>query len=96
MPTGEGIGATQAGWAVMSLARPAGSLPIVTVIEPIAIMPGPAGTQLGNEQGADIVVTVAAIMLLIITVGQHEITSASGKPGWGTGVGTGAGGWIGA
>lgn len=53
LPTGLGMGATHVKWAVMSLARAAGSLAMVTVADPLATMPGPAGTQLGSMQGFD-------------------------------------------
>lgn len=53
LPTGLGMGATQIKWAVMSLARAAGSLAIVTVADPFAIIPGPPGAQLGSMQGFD-------------------------------------------
>ena len=79
----------------MSLMRPAGMLPINTVIDPIAIMPGPPGTQLGRVHGADVSVTRAAGADPMSTVGS-PLMSASGSAGCGTGVGTGAAGWIGA
>src|SRR5271165_6673990 len=69
---------------------------ISTVIEPIMIMPGPAGTQPGNRHGIVIDVTVAAGRLPINTVGAPGGMISSGKPGCGSGVGVGAGGWIGA
>ena len=68
----------------------------MTVVEPIETMPGPAGTQLGSMHGVVMLVTTAAGRLPIITVGMHLPTIASGMGGCGTGVGTGAGGWIGA
>ena len=91
MPTGDGMGATQLAWAVKSFMRAAGRLPIKTVADPLAIMPGPAGTQPGNIHGADVSVALAAGMLPIKTVGCPLII-ASGSAGCGTGVGTGAGG----
>ena len=96
MPTGDGIGATHDECAVMSLRRAAGRLPIITVDEPIAIMPGPPGTQPGSMHGVDMLVSVAAGALPIITVMQHADPMVRGRPGCGIGVGTGAGGWIGA
>jgi hypothetical protein len=42
-------------------------------------------------QGMVLLPSVAAGMLPIITVKQPSMM-ASGRPGWGTGVGTGAGG----
>lgn len=90
-PTGLGIGATQLVCAVMSLIRAAGMLPIKTVAEPFAIIPGPAGTHPGNMHGRVVSVTRAAGKLPINTVGWPLII-ASGSAGCGTGVGTGAGG----
>ncbi len=60
MPVGLGIGATQPAWLVMSFMRAAGLLLIITVAEPLLIIPGPAGVQPGNMQGAVISVTRAA------------------------------------
>lgn len=80
---------------VVSPARAAGNLPINTVVEPRAIMPGPPGTQPGKVHGPDISVARAAGMLPIKTLGAPLII-AKGNPGCGTGVGTGAAGWIGA
>jgi hypothetical protein len=79
----------------MSPTRAAGSPPIITVADPLPIMPGPPGTHPGNVQGAVISVSRAAGAPPIITVGW-PLTIANGKAGWGTGVGDGAGGWIGA
>lgn len=95
MPTGPGIGATQAVWAVMSLTRAAGRLPISTVAEPRAIIPGPPGTQPGRRQGAVVSVKRAAGWPPISTVGS-PLMMVKGSAGWADGVGTGAGGWIGA
>ena len=67
-----------------------------TVVEPIMIVPGPAGMHPGNKQGMVIEVTVAAGRLPIKTVGAPGGMMASGNPGCGSGVGAGAGGWIGA
>jgi hypothetical protein len=48
---GPGMGATQLGWTVMSIARAAG-LPLMrTVPEHFMRIPGPAGMQVGNMQG---------------------------------------------
>ena len=94
-PTGLGIGATQLACAVKSLTLAAGRLPIKTVADPLAIIPGPAGTQLGSMQGMVVSVARAAGKFPINTVGW-PLTIANGKAGWGTGVGTGAAGWIGA
>ena len=95
-PTGAGIGATHDMCAVMSFTRAAGIFPIITVVEPIAIIPGPAGTHDGSMHGVDMSVTRAAGIFPIITVGHPGGIIVSGSPGCGTGVGTGAGGWIGA
>jgi len=94
-PTGPGIGATHPGWEVMSSTRAAGIPAIFTVAEPLAIIPGPLGTQAGSVHGAVTSVTRAAGILPIITFGA-PVTIASGNAGWADGVGTGAGGWIGA
>jgi hypothetical protein len=95
-PTGDGIGATHDVCAVMSPLRAAGNMSIFTVAEPITIIPGPAGTQLGRVQGPDMSVTRAAGIMSILVVTDPGGMIARGNPGWGTGVGTGAGGWIGA
>ena len=55
-------------------------LPIITVAEPTEIMPGPAGTQLGSEQGAVVSVDRAAGMPPIITFACPLII-ASGSAG---------------
>ena len=94
-PVGLGIGATQLACAVISPARAAGILPIKVLNDPLAMIPGPAGTHPGNVQGPDMSDTRAAGLFPIRTVGQ-PLTSVSGNPGWGMGVGTGAGGCIGA
>ena len=60
VPVGAGMGATQPGWEVMSPTRAAGMFSINTVAEPLAIIPGPLGTQPGNMQGAVISVMRAA------------------------------------
>lgn len=91
LPVGMGIGATQDTCDVMSPMRAAGMKPMSTLVEPIAIMPGPAGTQPGNMHGADISVTRAAGTPPIRTFGWPLII-ANGNGGCGTGVGVGAGG----
>ena len=91
MPVGIGIGATQLACNVMSPIRAAGMLPIKTVVEATLIIPGPAGTQEGSEQGAVISVVLAAGAPPIMTFGC-PLMIASGSGGWGTGVGTGAAG----
>jgi hypothetical protein len=95
LPVGEGMGATQAGCDVTSLARAAANIPIITVADPLAIMPGPFGVQVGNLQGSDLSVIRAAARLSIKTVGAPGGMMASGSAGWATGVG-GTAGWIGA
>lgn len=94
-PVGLGIGATQPECAVISFTLAAGRLPIRTVTEPLATIPGPFGTQLGSEQGAVWLVAVAAGMPPMSTV-VTPFMIARGKAGCATGVGVGAGGWIGA
>src|ERR1043165_3408501 len=95
LPVGPGIGATQETCAVMSLTRAAGRLPISTVNEPRATMPGPAGTQPGSVQGVVVSVERAAGWLPTSTV-NSPVMSVSGRAGWAEGLGTGAGGWMGA
>src|SRR5215217_7212896 len=80
----------------MSPTRAAGRPPIITFVEPIAIIPGPFGTHDGSMHGAVMLPTTAAGRLAIITVITALDTIGSGSAGCGTGVGTGAGGWIGA
>ena len=75
----------------MSPTRAAGKLSIMTVAEPLAIMPGPAGTHDGSVQILVKSVTLAAGLPPIITVGA-PLMIGSGRAGCGTGVGTGAGG----
>ena len=79
----------------MSLSRAAGIICTLTVIEPLVIIPGPPGTQPGKVQGPDLQSAVAAGLPPIMTVGFPSI-NGRGSPGCGAGVGTGAGGWIGA
>ena len=95
LPTGLGIGPTQAGWFVISFSLAAGSPPIITVPDPLAIMPGPPGTHVGRVHGAVVSVTLAAGEPPIKTFACPLIID-NGNGGCGTGVGTGAGGWIGA
>ena len=90
-PVGMGMGATQLECAVISLARAAGIPPIRTLEDPTLIIPGPAGTQEGREQGAVVSVTRAAGEPPISTL-DCPFTMASGNAGWATGVGTGAAG----
>ena len=79
-PTGDGMGATQDKWAVMSPTRAAGKPPIRTVAEPFAIIPGPPGTQLGKVQGLVVSVTRAAALPPINTVGS-PLMIAKGSAG---------------
>lgn len=92
LPVGPGMGATQPAWAVMSSWRAAGRPLWNTVMEPLAITPGPLGTQLGRVQGVEMLPTTAACLPLIITVGMHADTMVHGCGGCGCGVGVGAGG----
>ena len=94
-PTGLGIGATHAKCDVLSPTRAAGIPPMITVVDPKEIIPGPPGTQPASRQGAERSVTRAAGLPPIKTVG-HPLTIAKGMAGWGVGVGTGAAGCIGA
>lgn len=94
-PTGLGIGPTQTGWLVMSFSLAAGKPPIITVLEPLEIIPGPPGTQPGSMHGRVMSVTRAAGAPPISTLGCPLIM-VKGNGGCGAGVGTGAGGWIGA
>lgn len=80
LPVGLGMGATQVGWEVGSPARAAGRPPISTVVEPLAITPGPAGVQGINVQGLVISVTRAAGMDPISTFGC-PLTIGSGRAG---------------
>lgn len=79
----------------MSLIRAAGMPPMITVADAMVMIPGPAGTQGIIEQGAVMSVSRAAGIFDSMTVGCPLII-ARGIGGWGTGVGTGAGGCIGA
>ncbi len=92
---GLGIGATQPVWAVMSPTRAAGMFSISTVPDPRAIIPGPLGTQPGSVQGVVVSVSRAAGWPPISTVAA-PLMMVNGSAGWAEGVGTGAGGWIGA
>ena len=74
------MGATQEACAVKSLARAAGTLPISTVAEPLAMTPGPAGTHEGSEQGAEVSPTRAAGEPPIKTVAS-PLMIASGRAG---------------
>lgn len=75
----------------MSPIRAAGMNPINTLVDPMAIMPGPAGMQPGSVHGVDISVTRAAGAPPISTFGW-PLMIVNGKGGCGTGVGVGAGG----
>jgi len=80
LPTGLGIGATHAGWFVISPTRAAGILPISTVIDPFMIMPGPPGTHPGSRHGEVMSVSRAAGMPPINTVGC-PLMMGSGRAG---------------
>jgi hypothetical protein len=86
------MGATQDVKLTMSPTRAAGLPPIMTVVEPMAIVPGPPGTHGGTRHGCVIDPTTAAGRLPISTVGTQLPTIGNGMGGCGTGVGTGAGG----
>lgn len=93
---GMGIGATQVGNETISPALAAGRPPMVTFVEPFATIPGPAGTHPSNEQDLVWSETLAAAIPLMKTVGHPGGIRARGTGGWGTAVGVGAGGWMGA
>jgi len=80
----------------MSPSRAAGSMLILTDDDPIEIIPGPAGTQLGSMQGLDISDTRAAAFPSIFTLVEPGGMMSNGWAGCAAGVGTGAAGWIGA
>lgn len=80
LPTGLGMGPTHDVWEVMSLTRAAGSPPIITVADPLLIMPGPPGTHDGNMQIAVVSVTRAAGWLPMSTVAS-PFTIANGNAG---------------
>ena len=65
----------------MSPSRAAGSMSILTVIEPMEIIPGPAGMQLGRTQGADMSDTRAAGIMSILVVTDPGGMMARGSPG---------------
>jgi hypothetical protein len=90
-PVGDGIGATQLGWLVISPTRAAGMPPMITEVEAFAIMPGPAGTQPAKMQGAVISVDRAAGCPPIKTL-VCPLTICSGIAGCGAGAGVGPGG----
>lgn len=95
LPTGDGMGATHEACMVMSFTRAAGLLPMRTVKEPSKTFPGPPGTQPGSMHGVVVLPNVAEGMLPIMTVKTPSMM-VRGSAGCGSGVGTGAGGWIGA
>jgi hypothetical protein len=63
----------------------------MTVVDPMMTIPGPPGTQPGRTHGTVVLVSVAAGIKPIMTVGT-PLTMARGRAGCGTGVGVGAGG----
>ena len=69
LPVGQGMGPTQVSKRTMSPNRAAGIPPVKTDIEPLMMVPGPPGTQLGMIQGRVLLDTTAAGRLLISTVG---------------------------
>ena len=96
LPVGLGIGATHDANATSSPTRAAGLPPIITVADPFETIPGPPGTHGGTMHGPVMLPTVAAGRLPIMTVGTHSDRIGNGIGGCGSGVGIGAGGWIGA
>ncbi len=74
LPVGLGIGATQVGHCTMSPWRAAGLPLIITVPEPMATKPGPAGTHGAKVHGTVCDVTVAAARLLMMTFGDVSRT----------------------
>jgi hypothetical protein len=54
---------------------------IMTDEEPFAMIPGPAGTQLGSMHGFERSVTRAAALPLTFTLGEHGGTIVSGSAG---------------
>jgi len=60
LPTGLGMGATQAGWAVRSLTLAAGSPPTMTLVDPMTTLAGPPGTHPGKVHGVVVLPTLAA------------------------------------
>jgi hypothetical protein len=95
-PMGPGMGATQLACRVGSFTRAAGLLEMSTVGAPIMIIPGPAGMQPGSMQGMVCPPITAAGRFPMSTVGAPGGINMRGNPGCGMGVGTGAGGWMGA
>ena len=94
-PTGPGIGATQAGCAVKSLTLAAGIPPIITEVEPMTTVAGPPGTHPARVHGVVVLPILAAGWLPMSTL-NAPVMIVTGSAGCGTGVGTGAGGCIGA
>ena len=92
MPVGLGIGATQVGHCTISPWRAAGLPLIITVPEPMATKPGPAGTHVFKLHGSVCDVTVAAGRLLMMTFGDVFRRILKGCGGCAAGVGVGAGG----
>ena len=81
LPVGLGMGATQEAWFTRSPTRAAGRPPMSTVVEPMAMMPGPAGMQDGRRHGSLMDDTTAAGKPLMSTVGTPFPMSASGRGG---------------
>ena len=95
VPVGPGMGPTQRACSVVSPTRAAGRSLIITVAEPLPMMPGPPGTQEGMLQGCVWSVTRAAGWPPMVTL-VEPLMMGSGIGGCGAGVGVGAAGCIGA
>jgi hypothetical protein len=70
-PLGAGIGATHVAWRVGSFIRAAGRPLIRVVVEPIKIIPGPAGMHPASIHGIVVSVIRAAGIPPIMTVGAQ-------------------------
>src|SRR5579872_6958857 len=95
LPVGLGIGATQDGNDIMSLTRAAGRPPNITVVDPMATIPGAPGMHGGTIHGPVILPSSAAGRFSISTVETQLFRSGNGIGGFAIGVGVGSGGWIG-
>ena len=91
-PVGQGIGPTHPAKFTRSPKRAAILPPVKTDVDPIAMIPGPPGTQPGITQGMVWLVTTAANRPLMMTVGTIINMIGIGIGGCGIGVGVGAGG----
>lgn len=81
---------------VVSPSRTANFLLIITLAEHPTSIPGPAGEQDGSLQVSVIPIQMAAFLPSTFTFVEPGDMIFNGNAGWGTGVGTGAAGWIGA